>query len=93
MQCKHIPNKPILEHIATHGGIGCTWYKLDDGPMSVAHRSVIHAMPKGIDAKLVLAKMRQLIKGKLVDGCGCGCRGDFELTDKGRLCIKEQDNG
>lgn len=34
--------------------------------------------------KVVLAKARQLIKRGLLDGCGCGCRGDFEITDKGR---------
>lgn len=34
--------------------------------------------------KVVLAKARQLIKRGLLDGCGCGCRGDFEITAKGR---------
>lgn len=29
--------------------------------------------------KVVLAKVRQLIKRRLVNGCGCGCRGDLEL--------------
>lgn len=28
-------------------------------------------------AKLVLSKARNLIRKKLLDGCGCGCRGDF----------------
>lgn len=35
-------------------------------------------------AKVVLAKCSALIKRKLIDGCTCGCRGDFELTAKGR---------
>lgn len=29
--------------------------------------------------KVLLAKMRALKKRGLVDGCGCGCRGDWEL--------------
>jgi hypothetical protein len=34
--------------------------------------------------KVVLAKARALIKRRLMDGCGCGCRGDFEVLAKGR---------
>ena len=26
---------------------------------------------------------------KLIDGCDCGCRGDFEITEKGRIRILE----
>lgn len=29
--------------------------------------------------KIVLAKARKLIKRGLMDGCPCGCRGDFDL--------------
>lgn len=37
----------------------------------------------GVPSKVVLAKFRR-VKGRgLVDGCDCGCRGDFELTDAG----------
>jgi hypothetical protein len=27
--------------------------------------------------KVVLAKARSMIKRKVIEGCGCGCRGDF----------------
>lgn len=33
--------------------------------------------------KVRLAKMRGLVKRGLVDGCTCGCRGDFTITPKG----------
>lgn len=33
--------------------------------------------------KVVQAKLRQLLKRKLLTGCGCGCRGDWELTVDG----------
>jgi hypothetical protein len=29
--------------------------------------------------KIVLAKLRGMLKRKLIDGCGCGCRGDWEI--------------
>ena len=87
MQCKDIPTLPILAFLAEHGGIGSNWYEVqwDNGLPNV--RSVRHAMPAGAPEKLVLAKMRQLISKGLVDGCDCGCRGDFELTDKGKLLL------
>lgn len=78
MQCKNIEERPILEFIKKHGGIGCTRFRVKDCP-----RSVTHSMPAGVPEKLVLAKLKQLIKRGLVNGCGCGCRGDFEITDKG----------
>lgn len=77
-QAKDIPDGPVLAFLAMHGGIGCNWF----GPEYP--RSVTHAMPEGIPEKVALAKMRGLIGRGLVDGCGCGCRGDFELTAKGR---------
>jgi hypothetical protein len=40
-------------------------------------------MPPDAPDKLILAKMNKLLRRGLVDGCGCGCRGDFEITDKG----------
>ncbi len=45
----------------------------------------------GAPAKVVLAKMRGLVKRKLVDGCTCGCRGDFEITGKGRTALGTQE--
>lgn len=39
--------------------------------------------------KVVLAKARRLIRRGLMDGCDCGCRGDFVLTDAGRELLAE----
>ena len=38
--------------------------------------------------KVVLAKARGLIRRGLISGCACGCRGDFELTDRGRELLE-----
>lgn len=84
MQCKDIPIAPILEFVAKHGGIGCNWSE------KKFERSVRHAMPAETPNQLVLAKMRVLIRSGLVHGCTCGCRGDFEITEKGREFLRQQ---
>lgn len=38
--------------------------------------------------KVVLAKLRALVKRKLLDGCACGCRGDFWVTPAGRALLE-----
>ena len=85
MQCKDIPDEPVLRFLAgpfkdwPAPGWG-TWFWSDDCKPA---NSVLNAMPAGTPEKLALAKMRRLIARGLVDGCGCGCRGDFEITPKG----------
>ena len=46
---------------------------------------------EGLNAprKVILAKMRALLRRGLIDGCACGCRGDFELTLKGDAFLTE----
>jgi len=84
MKCKDIPDIPILEFLSKfEEGMWCNWYEIEPGK-SWSSRSVRNAMPKDTPAKLVLAKMRMLMRRELVQGCGCGCRGDFEITQRGR---------
>jgi len=78
-QCKDIPDTPILEFLSDLLGVWATWFPKVEGGMP----SVLDAMPEDTPPKLALAKMKQLVKRGLVDGCGCGCRGDFRITDKG----------
>jgi hypothetical protein len=83
MKCKDIPTLPILKFIMEHGGIGCNWNWY-------GARCVRNAMPDGWDLpdNLVLAKMRNIITKGYIDGCYCGCRGDFEITEKGRTHVE-----
>jgi hypothetical protein len=37
----------------------------------------------GVPHKVVIAKAKRLIGRGLLEGCICGCRGDFELTAAG----------
>lgn len=34
--------------------------------------------------KVVRAKLDKLVRKGLLDGCACGCRGDFQATARGR---------
>lgn len=83
MQAKDVPTRAVLEFLAQlpeHHGAG--WHDLK--PREQFMPTVLDAMPAGTPEKVALAKMRRLIAAGLVDGCGCGCRGDFNLTEKGR---------
>lgn len=111
MQCKDIPEEPILEFLLkvergetywtpkpaqkpgwgdkpiAHGN--ATWFWSRDPDGFQPENSVVRAMPEGVTGKLALAKMKAMIRKGLVDGCPCGCRGDFEITDKGRSIIQQ----
>jgi hypothetical protein len=79
MQLKDIPDKPILHFLYARKITGlrnCTWYSGYDNSIDVA-------MPPNTPEKLVIKKMAKLIGRGLVDGCPCGCRGDYEITQKG----------
>lgn len=87
MQCKDIPDRPILAFLADmprwpQNGLRMwgNWGSREDNA-----NTVLHAMPLGTPEKLALAKIRQMIRRGVVEGCGCGCRGDFQITDKGQL--------
>lgn len=87
MQCKDIPIEPILwflENLPYHPGsnlkMSGTWFWDET---CKPENSVARAMPEGTPEKLVLAKMRNLIRRGFVSGCDCGCRGNFEITQKG----------
>lgn len=77
MKTADVPDFEVLAFVNQYGGIGCNCSPHPE------KRSVMNAMP-GIPRKLALSKMRSLIKRGLVSGCACGCRGDFELTLKGK---------
>lgn len=87
MKCKEIPDVPILEFLISLNGRSANWYIAEDGtPWN--NWSVLNAMPPETPHKVAHAKMRKLIMRGLVDGCPCGCRGDFEITDKGREYLR-----
>lgn len=81
MQCKDIADIDILTFLhdsKERSGMWANRVCEDDN-------DVRHAFPDKFETphKLVLAKMGKLIQRGLVDGCACGCRGDFTITPKG----------
>jgi hypothetical protein len=79
IQCKDIPDEPILRLLDNLTGELPWAFRWESGVTN----SVMEAMPPGVPENLVLAKMKSLIRKGLVSGCCCGCRGDFEITQKG----------
>ena len=83
-QCKDIPDRPIIEFLYKLEQ-SATWYNPRPG-----YPSVLEAMPRDTPPKLALSKMEMLIRRGLVDGCSCGCRGGFIITEKGTLWLRAQ---
>jgi len=79
MKCADISNEDVLNFLSLHQGHWSTWGR--GSGYGIA--TVQDAMPPGTPPKLQLAKMRQLHKRGFIGGCPCGCRGDWEITDKG----------
>lgn len=78
MQTKDIDEIAVLRRIAEieeSGRQGTLFPGFDN--------SVNTAMPEGTPEKLQYAVVSNLIRRGLVNGCCCGCRGDFVLTAKG----------
>jgi hypothetical protein len=48
----------------------------------------IQGFLKDFPTKIVKAKLKKLIEQGLVNGCACGCRGDFVVTASGFALIK-----
>lgn len=78
LRARDIPTLPVLEFIRDHE-VGMIF---DSGDRAL-HLNVMRAMPPGTPYKVALAKMRGLISKGFITGCGCGCRGDFSLLQKG----------
>lgn len=98
MQAKDISDKTVLEYLAERQG---KWTSLWDGSFlkypegknpntGEVVDDVYYAMPKDTPSKVALAKMKALHRRGLVGGCPCGCRGDFEITDKGLKLIDQK---
>ena len=58
MQCKDIPDRPVLEFLRKLDGVGATWFDYEPRPPN----TVLRAMPTGTPEKLALAKMRMLMR-------------------------------
>jgi len=78
MQCKDIADRPLLQFVATRQREKGLWVNAWD----------FEPPYSDLPDKLFRAKMDTLIRRGLLDGCACGCRGDYEMTDKGIECLR-----
>jgi hypothetical protein len=74
-----IPDEPILKFLAGpyEDWPVAGWATWFEG----LPNSVQNAMPAGTPKKVALSKMASLIRRGKVEGCACGCRGDFRLPN------------
>ncbi len=81
-RCDIIPSVPILKFVqeCNDRGEWATWFP-------GLGNSVANAFPSWAPESLVLPKMRLMIHDGLIDGCTCGCRGEYEITEKGRSIL------
>ena len=92
LQCKDIPDRAILSILAANPGRWHGWWEgWNEGDFGMP--SVRPAFPASAPDSLILAKMRRLIARGLVDGCTCGCRGDFEITEAGQRYMEGRKDG
>jgi hypothetical protein len=102
VQCKDIPDLVFLAAIDTviqertdPGYVIPSWASRWDVATVLAGRPDLVGTGyatqdwPGIPPKLLLAKAKRLVLRHLIDGCFCGCRGDFEITAKGRAFMRE----
>ncbi|MGW7398117.1 hypothetical protein ACWGH7_16650 [Streptomyces cyaneofuscatus] len=75
MQCKDIPDDLFLEAVRDSGRTPSGWATRWD--VQAALESLMGPVP----GRVILAKARKLIKAEKMDGCTCGCRGDFQLPE------------
>lgn len=78
IQVKHVETLPILQFLDNIAPRMAISFDRD------FENSIFHAVPEEIPRKVMLSKLRNMIEKGIIDGCACGCRGDFELTQKGK---------
>ena len=86
MQAKDIPAETILGIVREYneGRAADRVIKWGDenvlitGKRWCLFRDIEERIPD-VPPKVILAKCRNLIKRGMLGGCGCGCRGDFEV--------------
>lgn len=105
IQAKNLPDRIVLKTIDRMSGIPHMYQNIGywGNPLgevfgdvhifepSWVHKYDLFNLWPTIPSKVIMAKLRGLIRRGLITGCACGCRGDFELTDKGRVLLNSEE--
>jgi hypothetical protein len=88
IQAKHIPDAVMLSIIKQMEGMH-TMIAYPDNikifepePYTTVYLRDICNFYPSIPPKVIQAKLRGMVKRGLIDGCACGCRGDFKVIVK-----------
>jgi hypothetical protein len=81
LQIKHVPD---LAFLLTVDALSTT---KEVGTMQWVYIFDLERVMPWLPTKVIRAKARRLIRRGLLDGCPCGCRGDFVLTAVGEQYI------
>lgn len=94
LQCKHISTFDVLNFLLSIEGrlqaesrLGATLFYGYARPTE--WNSLRLVIPRTMPDKVAQAKMRNLVDKGLAAGCACGCRGDFTITEKGKLYLSK----
>lgn len=69
MKASDISDEALLDAVRAATPVGFTW---------AMRGNVLPEYPE----KVVLAKARKLIRRGVLEGCACGCRGDWRARDE-----------
>lgn len=75
VQAKHLSDEAVLAAIRSASNDG----RWPGQKRRWVSRGDVEAAFPDVPWKVVLAKLRSLLKRNVIDGCGCGCRGDFHI--------------
>lgn len=78
------PNIEILQLFAQYQGEWAFWHENWFVFQSEQHKSKHY-----IDISDLHLNLRYLYRKGYIGGCDCGCRGDFEITDKGLALLNQ----
>jgi hypothetical protein len=78
MQCKDILDEVFLDAVRRTPGVGG---RPDSWRTRWDVQRQLEAVTGWLPERLFLAKASGLIRRKLLRGCPCGCRGDYELPE------------
>lgn len=85
IQAKHIQDMTLLEVVSDlMRASAASKFRPCDDEFLWTHTWDIQKRFPDVPRKVIAAKLAALVKRKLLDGCTCGCRGDFVVTSHGR---------
>lgn len=88
LQAKHLPDLSMLTTIAAISAAKKDENYGSDVSPWVLIWELERVMPH-VPEKVIRAKMKSLLRRGLIEGCSCGCRGDYYILPKGYAYLQQ----